>query len=253
MFIYKNNNKYKMDVRRRLRKNKINNDIRDTKICITRSEDAIKRIRLSNMGEVFVRNQMDKLNEVITEKKLLMENLTSDKLELEQGELDEEINKEYDDNAVKREKFKKEQKKNSVIKKIEKKEKKEVSDEYWKGIVAASRSHRQKERDVNYAQKYYDKIVDSLPAYMKSNLAEMPNNKGYIWRGVYFYGYLPEQSSDLRVIFEKQRGGLLIIHEYTDREYRRYEKDGKNRKQLVHKSLKKEKQVGTSIMDYVKK
>ena len=62
----------------------------------------------------------------------------------------------------------------------------------------------------------------------------MPNNKGYIWRGVHFYGELPEESGP-RVMFEKQRG-LLLIHEYTPREYRLYEKEGKNRKKMVHKS-----------------
>ena len=87
---------------------------------------------------------------------------------------------------------------------------------------------------------------------MINNLAEMPNNKGYIWRGVHFYGDLPGQAGP-QVMFEKQRGGILVIHEHTDHEYRRYEKEGKNRKQLVHKSRRKKIKFGSSLMDYVKK
>jgi len=80
----------------------------------------------------------------------------------------------------------------------------------------------------------------------------MPNNKGYIWRGINFYGKLREQYGPT-VMFEKKRGGILVIHEYTEREYRRYEKQGKDRKQLVHKSLRKVIKTENSLMDYLKK
>ena len=79
----------------------------------------------------------------------------------------------------------------------------------------------------------------------------MPNNKGYIWCGVNFYGDLPEQKGP-RVMFEKKRGGILIIHEYTDNEYRRYEKNGKDRKQMVHKQAIRQKTYGNSLIDYIK-
>lgn len=241
-----------MEVRRRLRKNKIINDIRDTKILLQRSEDTIKRVRNSQMGEVYVKNQIFKLKKYIEEKNVVLEYLQIDLDGVENGILDVEINKEYKDTQKKTQVLLKENAKNSAIKKKEKEGKKEISNEYWQGIISESRSHRQKERDVNYACKYYNKVVDTLPSYMKSNLAEMPNNKGYIWRGVHFYGNLPEQTGP-RVMFEKQRGGILVIHEYTDIEYRKYEKQGKNRKQLVHKSLKKVIKSGTSLLDYVKK
>ena len=116
----------------------------------------------------------------------------------------------------------------------------------------ASRNYKQKERDVKYAYKYYNKVVDTLPSYIKNNLTDIPNNKGYIWRGVHFYGELPEESGP-RVMFEKQRGGLLIIHEYNHNEYRIYEKEGRNRKKLIHKSPIRAIKYQSSIMDYLKK
>ena len=133
----------------------------------------------------------------------------------------------------------------------ESKEKKSVSKEYWKGIVNSSNDNRQEQRDMRYAYKYFNNVCDSLPDYMKKNLPEMPNNKGYIWRGVYFYGYLPERPGPC-VMFEKKKGGILVIHEYIENEYRRYEKMGKERKKLVHKEPRKIKNSGINLLDYLK-
>ena len=241
-----------MDVRRRLQKNKLNNDIRDTEILIKRSEETIKRLHYSQMGEVYVKAQIAKLKVSIEEKTELLVKLNIDVNRVDKGELDNEINIEYTESDKKVKSATQATKKISAAKKEESNEKKEVSNEYWQGILSASRTQRQKERDIKYARKYFYKIIDTLPPYMQNNLAEMPNNKGYIWRDMHFYGNLPAEPGP-QIMFEKQRGGNLIIHEHTDNEYRRYEKQGKNRKQLVHKSNRRKINVGVSIMDYVKK
>ena len=78
----------------------------------------------------------------------------------------------------------------------------------------------------------------------------MPNNKGYIWRNVYLYGYLPEEKGP-RVLFEKI-GNVLVIHEHTDTEYKIFNKNGRDKKVLVHKQIKKKQRQPPSIMDYLK-
>lgn len=241
-----------MELRRRLRKNEINNNIRDSTTFITRSEKTIKRLKSSNMGEEYVKAQIVKLTNAIQEKETLLVQLNKDLLKISSGGLDEEINQEYEKAAKKMNIKQKESDEIKAAKKEEKYEKKTVFKEYWNGIISASRNYRQKERDMRYAYKYFYKVIDSLPSYMQKNLSEMSNNKGYIWRGVCFYGDLPEQPGP-RVMFEKKRGGILVIHEYTDREYRRYEKQGKNRKQLVHKENRRVKCMGSSLVDYIKK
>ena len=241
-----------MEVRRRLRKNKIINDIRDTEIFLTRSSHTIHRIKNSQMGEVYVRNQIDKLKAAMTEKNELVTSLRKELFSVESGSMDNTIKEEYKENARKIKKQREEYAKIKAAKKEEADENKDVCKQYWKGIITASRSHRQKELGVKYAYKYFNKVTDSLPDYMRKNISEMPNNKGYIWRGVHFYGDLPEQRGP-RVMFEKKRGGILIIHEYTDREYKRYEKKGKERKQLVHKEIKKIKRLGVDLMEYAVK
>jgi len=52
---------------------------------------------------------------------------------------------------------------------------------------------------------------ESLPPYIRENLRNMPNNKGYVWRGVYFYGDKLPERGEPSVVFEKNRGGGLLI------------------------------------------
>lgn len=241
-----------MEVQRRIRKNKIINDIRDANIFINRSEETIKRIKNSQMGETYIKAQIVKFKNAIEEKQKLLEQLNKDIHAVSLGHLDYEIEQEKKNNQTRLKYIRKEKDKASAIKKEEKDEKKEVFQNYWKGILNASRNYRQTERDVKYAYKHYNKVIDSLPSYIKKNLADMPNNKGYIWRNVHFYGELPEDSKT-RVMFEKKRGGILIIHEHTDSDYKIYEKEGKNRKKLIHNSKRKVIKSQSSLMDYLKK
>lgn len=240
-----------MEARRRVRKNKILNDIRTAEVFITRSNETIKRIRCSQMGEVYVKSQMEKLKIAIEEKNALIETLNEELLNIGAGNLDNDIENEYKTTEMKIKKQSAVKAKIIEDKKNEKKETSEKSQIYMQGIINESRVQRQTERDINYAYKYFYKVINSLPPYISKNLAEMPNNKGYIWRGMHFYGDLPEESGP-RFMFEKKRGGILVIHEYTDTEYRLYEKEGKNRKQLIHKELRKLKNRESSIMDYMK-
>lgn len=241
-----------MEVQRRVRKNKIINDIRDAETNMRRSEETIKRIKNSQMGEEYVSTQIVKLKTSIEDKKELLEKLNTDLRDVDLGSLDNDITIEYQKVQEKIQKQQKDLAVKKAEKKVEKDEKKEISKEYWKGIISASRNHRQKDKDVQYGFKYFNKVIDTMPSYMTSNLASMPNNKGYIWRGIHFYGELPEQPGP-SLMFEKKRGGILVIHEHTSREYRRYEKEGKNRKQLVHKSIRRQLNTNTSLLDYVKK
>jgi hypothetical protein len=240
-----------MELRRRTHKNKLNNDIRDAENFISRNEETIKRIKNSNMGVEYIQNQIIKLKTAVEEKREILAVITEELLHVSNGLFDEKINDEYKHNTDKHNKSVDERKLIVESNKDEMTEKKGLSAKYWEGVIDASRAQKQQERDYKYGLKYFRKVCDQLPDYMIRNLSEMPNNKGYIWRGVHFYGDLPEQSGPV-IMFEKQRGDINIIHEYTDREYRIYEKKGKDRKVLVHKEPIKRKVIEKSLMDYVK-
>ena len=203
------------------------------------------------MGVDYVQSQIAKLKNAISDKEQEKERMKKDLASIKYGGLDDEINKEYEKNEKRQKRLCKERREEKAESEREKKEKNAISKEYWNGIISTYHSHRQKERDMKYAYKYFNKVCDTLPEYIQINLSDMPNNKGYIWRGVHFYGELPE-TSDPRVMFEKKRGGVLVIHEYTEREYKRYEKVGKEKKKLVHKEFRRIKNTGESLMDYLK-
>lgn len=241
-----------MDIRRRLKSNTIRLEINDCKKFIERGKETIGRLKHTDLGLEFIKNQIEKLKTSISQKEERLDILNKELLIVDKGGLDTEINMEYMENKNRRNKLEQDRKINIDEKKREKDENKNICKKYWDGVIGDARSERQNERDIRYSQKHFQRVCDSLPEYMKRNLAEMPNNKGYIWKGVYFYGELAEDS-DTRVLFEKRKGGLLIIHEYTDKEYKIFEKNGKERKKLLERRDRKKKKSGVNIMDYLKK
>jgi hypothetical protein len=99
-------------------------------------------------------------------------------------------------------------------------------------LVALKAKHRQKKKDATYQKCrkenrsnrwdkkkykiYYSKFcraVDSVPDYMKENLKKMPNNKGYLWRGITVLGEMKPVKDEPLMLFEK-RYGVLTIHKY---------------------------------------
>lgn len=100
----------------------------------------------------------------------------------------------------------------------------------------------EKQRRIAMSQyRQYLNRVDSLPEYILNNLSTMPNNKGYIWRGMSCYGKLPAERGQPYILFEKIRGGILRIHEYSTAPanvrwsyiYKVYEKKGKDKRILI--------------------
>lgn len=57
---------------------------------------------------------------------------------------------------------------------------------------------------------------ERLPDYIRTNLQKMPNNKGYIYKGIHYYGALPTEkhNDDLLIMFERPLGMTdMLIHE----------------------------------------
>ena len=75
--------------------------------------------------------------------------------------------------------------------------------------------------------RHYCTAVNTLPHYMNKNLKDMPNNKGYVWKDVIFYGALPDENNGHTIIFEKGTD-KLIIHQYSinegEEKYKRIDK-----------------------------
>jgi len=90
------------------------------------------------------------------------------------------------------------------------------------------------EKSMQNKHKAFLGIGNTLPPYIVKNLADMPNNKGYIYKDCVFYGLKrPENNSQNVTLFEKQRNGVMRIHDITPYDIKIYEKQGKDKKQLV--------------------
>lgn len=133
-----------------------------------------------------------------------------------------------------------------------KSDKREQSQNRWKQRCKEHRKERYRsggQRDYNY----YLKLCNSLPSYMERNLSSMPNNKGYIFRNMWFLGEKPAERGKNIILFEKKRG-IMYIHEISKTEHIISEKKGKERKREISRiSRKKKKKVANNLMDFVKK
>jgi hypothetical protein len=87
----------------------------------------------------------------------------------------------------------------------------------------------------------YSKANETLPNYIKTNLADMPGNKGYIWRDCWFFGRKPDEYGQPIVMFEKKKGSIMYIHEIYPHEHKIFEKIGKERKTLISTKIRQGK------------
>ena len=133
-----------------------------------------------------------------------------------------------------------------VAKKNRLREQKQIASDksklFYQKTASADRENRFREKDMQRAYLHYLKMVDTIPEYISKNLEEMPNNKGYVWRGIECYGKNDgAQGGGSTILFEKQKGGMLVIHDRTPTEYKIFHKKGKDRKILysVEKNIRR--------------
>tara|TARA_B100000686_G_C16732491_1_gene941564 strand:- start:523 stop:1281 length:759 start_codon:yes stop_codon:yes gene_type:complete len=142
------------------------------------------------------------------------------------------------------------------IKKEHKEQKDKIREDFYKRCKEGGRVNRQNKYFVRSSWRWLTKTDRKLPNYMRKNLREMPNNKGYIFRNIQYYGHLPRQKNQPQILFEKNRG-VLRIHEITKTRYKIYEKQTKNSKKvLIKNEIRKENPFlknELSLFDYIKK
>ena len=221
-------------------KNKILAEIHTIENCIDFDENMINNLKHQGVS-LFVTSQIEKVTIKNDYRQKTITELYEKIKDVDSGKMNEEIlnitvqdtlQHKIDEKAAKQ-------------KKIDKAELKKVdsvkSQKYYKSMLQSDREQRYHKKDANRSFFYYQKICDSIPDYISRNLKEMPNNKGYIWRGIRCYGHLPEENRKIVTLFEKQRGGLLIIHEISKYEYKIFHKKGRDRKTLY--SVEQRKQL----------
>lgn len=81
--------------------------------------------------------------------------------------------------------------------------------------------------------RHMNKTTQQLPNYIKRNLMNMPNNKGYIHKGVWFLGYQHTNNYKVRLMFEKVDNNTLRIHKITQKFWIVSEKDQRTKKVVI--------------------
>ena len=243
-----------MEVLRRSEKIRINLKIKEAEQSIKRDEEAMDRLKHSDaFSAAYREGQVKEKIARIDGNNAVIEEMTRRLDALSSGLLDKQLEKavEKSQQLVSTTLDLKKRKKVAIDE--ENKVRNDKTQALWAQNKQDSRDCKDKKRDMDRTYKFFCKTNDTIPNYMLKKLADMPSNKGYIWRGIYCYGEMPAENNKTVVMFEKGQKDTLIIHEWSPEEYRVYQKDGKNRKVLLEKhSREKRKQGGASLMDYVK-
>jgi hypothetical protein len=211
--------------------------IKDIEVNRRRAEDTLKRIRAMTVGDSnFISRTVEKNKEVSERSFGDIEDLKNRIISIQRGDLDDSLrevvknttNKFIKDHTEKEKEKKTKAQQNSVLK-----------TQSWSRDKEGYQEDR-KLRDADKQYMYMLKVVNSLPDYLKSNLSNMPGNKGYIYRGVWFMGYLPEEYGQPTLMFER-KGHLNLIHEYKKDVYLLWERDGRSKK-LLSKTQRRQRQ-----------
>lgn len=109
-------------------------------------------------------------------------------------------------------------------------ENKEKLDEFYKQENRMRRNDRILQHQMKKEYEWLCRQDERLPDYIRTNLQKMPNNKGYIYRGIHYYGALPaEKNNDLLIMFERPPGMTdMLIHEIKRGHYYKILQKSKN-------------------------
>jgi len=206
----------------------------EIKSCVTyiqKHEQTIIRMKLKS--DVFSISQIDKLQSRIDQLNTDIDNLNSKITDIKNGEYDDQFKRTSDENKT--------QHKQKPIKsdKQKKNESKKLYTSHWK----IHKENQRTIREMDSTERYFHKIKSKIPDFLLKKLNKMPNNRGYIFRGMWLFGnkkperdkqgnYLPD------VLFERINKDLLRIRESDKKEVRIYEKYGNKKRVLVSKMIK---------------
>jgi len=201
--------------------NKINFEIRSLENFNIKDKEKLERITDNkDYNDSYVRIQTEKINKSISDRLQKIKKLKSDLVDIKNGVYVEEIVQ-------------------NVQKTISKKKNIPIIDDCIdkKKFYDISKNLDKNTRKISFDREYdrYLEKCDSLPNYIRSALEKMPNNSGYEWKDITFYGKKPRDNSNIKTIFEPLRNKVLRIHEYNGNIYNIYEKVGDNKRTLISK------------------
>ena len=220
-----------MDVKRRHEKIKIQSELKDLEMYNNSDNNTISRLKASGVNAEFNQKQIVKLLLQIQERENKLVLLKTRLNDVISGQLDEELTIQSknitDEIERKNENSRKQKAEIAASKQVDK----DRSQAFYQSNLKSMRSDRRNVKDVKRTYLYYKRLCDGVPEYMKRKLSNMPENRGYIWKGVHCYGERPAERNRPISLTERPRGGdTMLIHEWYPDRYVLYKKVGKNPK-----------------------
>lgn len=219
-----------MDKLRLTEKNRVLSEIKFVESVLKRSNETLERFKVQD-ATVFNRNQIQKLKDVIEEKETLLAELQQRQLDIVLGKFDSEI---QTNNTTALTKIQKKEE-ITIRKKKDKEDEKKNDSDLLKKHYGKTNRYEFSESFWEKEEKKYYKNCDSLPQWIKDKLKDLPSNKGYIWRDLWFFGDKQVPFTTNCTMFENLKGGITIIHEIDSDFHKVYEKVGRNQKTLIEK------------------
>jgi len=220
-----------MDIRKN-EKIRLSKENEELQVYIENIENEIAKLKNITASD-YTKHQIQKEeNNLAKKRELLAQNITRYE-QVDIGLLDNEIK--FENNLVTDEI---EKKKNisaekNRINKIKKDEDKKISREYYSKQKIDDRNERSKQKEYARAYNHFIKADNTMPDYMKRNLKTMPNNKGYVWKSIMYFGHKKKEKGDKCIsLYERQKGNIHAIIEWDKTSYRILHKI-KNTKKLI--------------------
>lgn len=181
---------------RRSMRNEITIEIKSMKVSLQRTKDSI---------EIFSRDETSlKVNQLHiaslkTKVQTYQDSIESAEIKLasiDVGDMDDTIRKEVEEaqmnSKAQRQHQKEVEKEKSEKRSRDKKRQKETADK-WRTEKYHSKNIA---RDMAREERRYYYNLEKMPEYMLESLKKMPNNKGYVWNGIWCFGEKPVPKHD---------------------------------------------------------
>jgi len=228
-------------------------EIRIKQLTHYNKKDNEKIERFSASNDTFSLKHIQNAEKSIIERNEEITDCTNKISMCRKGELDDIFKSESNKNKEEAEKRRNEKIEKQRIITEDKKQKHTELHAFYKKQRDEDRQVRNNKKEVDRAYRYYLNVTGSIPEHLIKKLKDMPNNKGYIYRGRgytfrgiettgdnFLYGKKPAEKNKPITMFEKNRH-ILYIHEWGENYYKRFEKNGKNKKELVEYIHRKRK------------
>lgn len=237
-----------MEYRRDL-KIEIQDDIRNVKVVIRQSEEAI--YRLTHETQPFqTANLIEKAELKIKEYRKTESILIQKILDIDAGLFDVQLAEERRVNKeiAQQKGLKTKQKVNNMLAKKHY-TKKEMAEQRKKNVTEFKSFSNERDACISYER--FLKSVARLPDNLRAKLDHMPMNHGLIFNDIWFFGKMPEKRPYDTIVLQEKKGEHFYVHYYTDTYHSIYLKTGYGRntkEKLQSKVAQKRVKYSESIM-----